>query len=145
MFLQSHRAFDTVADYDPETGHFETFSRRIEPNRLAVQPSGAFDFIAGKLVLLYRLGDALYLDIDGRRLRLDTHVIEVRPVNGRRVFRVSSAGQPVAELAYDAPPLDRPLSTDRTPFIEEEHFDFGLFLHNVSRDASRQKRMYRNG
>jgi hypothetical protein len=26
--------------------------------------------------------------------------------------------------------------------VEEEHFDFGLFLSNLSQDRSRQSRMY---
>ena len=145
MLLQSHRSFDTIGDYDPTTGRFDTFSRRAEPNRVTGQLSGAFDHIGGKRVLLYRLADSLYLEIDGQRLPLEKHVVEVRPVNGRRLLRVLSAGRVVAELTYDLPPLDPPLSVDPTAFAEEEDFDFGLFLHNVSHDPSRQMRMYRSG
>jgi len=48
----------------------------------------------------------------------------------------------ILELTYDPPIIDPPLSEDPTAFVEEEHFDFGLFLANLSRDQSRQARMY---
>lgn len=145
MLLQSHRSFDTVGDYDPMTGRFEIFSRRAEPNRVVGQLCGAFDHLGGKRVLLYRLADNLCLEIDGQKLSLDKHVVEVRSVNGRHLLRVLSDGRIVTELTYDPPQLSPPLSLDPTAFVEEEDFDFGLFLHNVSHDPSRQMRMYRSG
>jgi hypothetical protein len=145
MLLQSNRSFDTLAEYDPMTGHFETISRRAEPNRVAGQLCGAFDHLGGKRVLLYRLGDILYLEIDGQQLPLDKHVVEVRSVDGRHLLRVLSDGRVVTEWTYDPPQLNPPLSLDPTAFVEEEDYDFGLFLHNVSHDPSRQMRMYRSG
>ena len=142
MLLQSHQSFDTAADYDPTTGRFDLFSRHAEPNRVAGQLSGVFDHIGGKRVLLYRLGDGLYVEIDGQRLHLETHVVEVQAVNGRRRLQVLSDGRGVIEMTYDPPLLDPPLSLDPTAFIEEEDFDFGLFLRNVWHDRSRQMRMY---
>lgn len=142
MLLQSHRSFDTAVNYDPTTGRFDPFSRRAEPNRVAGQLSGVFDHIGGKRVLLYRLGDGLYLEIDGQRLHLETHVVVVQAVNGCRLLQVLSDGRSVIEMTYDPPLLDPPLSLDPTAFIEEEDFDFGLFLHNVSHDRSRQTHMY---
>jgi hypothetical protein len=144
MLLQLHRLFDTVADYDPATGRFETFSRRAEPNRVAGHISGVYDYIGGKRMLLYRVADGLFLEIDGQRLPLEKHAVDVRHMNGRRILRVLSADKVIIELPYDPPELELPLSLDPTAFAEEEDFDFGLLLHNVSRDPSRQMRMYRN-
>jgi hypothetical protein len=95
-------------------------------------------------VLLYRLADTLYLEIDGQQLPLDKHIVEVRPVNGRHLLRMLSDGRVVTELTYDLPQLNPPLSLDPTAFVEEEDFDFGLFLHNISHDLSRQMRPYRS-
>src|SRR5262249_5869239 len=63
MLLQAYRTFDNVGDYDPTTGRFDIFSRRAEPNRAAGPPLGAFDYIGGKRMMLYRLADCLYLQI----------------------------------------------------------------------------------
>jgi hypothetical protein len=34
------------------------------------------------------------------------------------------------------------LAGDPTPFVEPEHFDFGLFVANVANDPARLERMY---
>jgi hypothetical protein len=142
MLLQSHKSFDTMADYDPATGTFVTFSRGAEPARASGQKAGAFDSIGGKRVLLFRLAGMLYFQVDSQRMRMDHYTIELRSVNGRQVLRVLSNGKVVLELTYDPPLLDPPLAEDPTPFVEDEDFDFGLFLSNLSRDRSRQSRMY---
>ncbi len=33
------------------------------------------------------------------------------------------------------------IKDDPTPFVDEEDFDFGLFLSNVAKDESRQRRL----
>jgi hypothetical protein len=43
---------------------------------------------------------------------------------------------------YVAPVLDPPLHEDPTPFVEDEDFDFGLFVHNVTNSA-RRRAIYR--
>ena len=143
MLLQSHQSFDTVADYDPTTGTFNTFSRKAEPGRVSSgHRGGVFDHLGGKRVLLYRLAGVLYLEVDGQRILMEGHVVEVHPVNGDRVLRVLADGTVVFELTYSPPHLDPPLSDDPTAFVEEEDFDFGLFLTNVSRDRERQARIF---
>lgn len=142
MLLQSHNSFDTMADYDPVTGTLVIFTRSADAAGASGEKAGAFDEIGGKRVLLFRLGGVLYLQVENQRMRMDDHAIELRSVNGRRVLQVRSNGKVVVELTYDPPLLDPPLSVDPTPFVEEEDFDFGLLLSNLSKDRSRQSRMY---
>lgn len=50
-------------------------------------------------------------------------------------------GVPLFTWTYQRPVID--LSQyDPTPFIEEEHFDFCLFVHNVVNDPGRRERIY---
>jgi hypothetical protein len=142
MLLQSHKSFNTMADYDPVTGTFVTFSRSSEPARASGKKAGAFDDIGGKRALLFRLAGVLYLQVENQRMQMDDHAIELQSVHGRRVLQVFSDGKVVLELTYDPPILDPPRAMDPTPFVEEEDFDFGLLLSNLSRDRSRQSRMY---
>jgi len=143
MLLQSHQSFDTVADYDPKTGAFATLSRKAHPARMAAeQCRGVFDDLGGKRVLLYRLAGVLFLDVDGRPTPMQGQVVELYPVNGERILRGLVDGSVAFELRYRPPHLDPPLADDPTAFAEEEDFDFGLFLANVSRDPERQARMY---
>ena len=46
-------------------------------------------------------------------------------------------------LTYNRPRIDPPLELDPTPFVEEEDFDFCLFLLNVLSDPGRKERIYR--
>jgi hypothetical protein len=142
MILNRHTVFDTLADFDPTTGAFATFSRAGEPGRASGLVSGAFEYLGGRRVLLFRVAGVLYLQVEGQRMTIADHTIELRSVGGCRVLRVLSDTTVVLELPYDPPIIDPPLSEDPTPFVEEEHFDFGLFLANLSRDRGRQGRVY---
>lgn len=143
MLLLSHRSFDTVADYDPATGTITTFSRKTEPGRVSSrQGAGVFDNLGGRRVLLYRLAGVLYLQVDDQRITMEGLAVEVHSAKGDRVLRVLADGAIVFELTYRPTHLDPPLSDDPTAFVEEEDFDFGVFLANVSRDRGRQARMY---
>ena len=142
MILDCYTDSYTMGYYDPVTGTLTTFSRKEEPGRARGQSSGLFDHLGEKLVLLFRLDNVLYLQVEGQRMPMADHAIEVRSVNGRQVLRVLSNSKVVLELTYDPPIIDPPLSEDPTPFVEEEHFDFGLFLANLSKDQNRQDRIY---
>jgi hypothetical protein len=43
---------------------------------------------------------------------------------------------------YQRPLIDPPLKYDPTPFIEEEDFDFCLFVYNVANNPGRKARIY---
>ncbi|WP_162655987.1 hypothetical protein [Tuwongella immobilis] len=92
--------------------------------------------------MLYRWCGMLYLQIADLQLPMDRHVVELRSDNINRTLRVLADGAVVCELRYNVQPLDPPLLDDPTPFIEDEDFDFGLLLANVSQDNTRQQRMF---
>ena len=142
MILKCHTEFDKMGEYNPVTGTLSTFSRKAEPGRVPAQISGLFDQLGGKLILLFRLAGVLYLQVDGQRIPIGDHAIDLRSVNGRRVLRVRSGSKSVLEVMYNPPIIEPPLSEDPTAFVEEEHFDFGLFVANLSKDKSRQGSLY---
>lgn len=43
---------------------------------------------------------------------------------------------------YQRPTIDPPLKYDPTPFVDEEDFDFCLFVYNVANDPGRKARIY---
>lgn len=143
MLLNSNRVFDTLAEYDPTTRMLVTFSRAAEPERARSHVSGVFDYLGGKRLVLYRAGEDLWLDIDGMPIRIDTIGIKVECRGEERLLRAFSSDHLVFEVGYELPKLDPPIADDPTPFIDEEDFDFGLFLQNIARDKSRQARIYR--
>jgi hypothetical protein len=142
MILKRHTVFDILADYDPATDTFVTFSRTSDPGRASAQVTGAFDFLGDTRVLLFRLEGILYLQFSTQRMRMADHTIEVKSISGGRVLRVLSDKAVMLELIYEPAIIDPPLSQDPTPFVEEEDFDFGLFLANLSHNRARQARVY---
>jgi hypothetical protein len=47
-------------------------------------------------------------------------------------------GKSVSELEYELL-NDGPIPGDLTPFIDDEDFDFGLFVSNISKDQDRRE------
>lgn len=105
--------------------------------------SGDFVIVNGLLVALYRRDDELRVRVGRDETVLRAGAVE-RTVVGRRakVSVRSTSGERLA-WAYDLPVLDPPLSLDPTPRVNEEHYDFGLFLLGVSGDPERIERMFR--
>jgi len=105
--------------------------------------SGDFVIADGVLVALYRVGDELRLRVGRDETTLCTGAVE-RTVAGQRakVIVRSTSGERFT-WEYDLQPLDPPLSSDPTPGVEAEHFDFGLLLVRVAGDPARIERMYR--
>jgi hypothetical protein len=142
MILKRHKIYDRLAEFDPSTGKLDEFSRSADSRRAEGAIMGFYDTLGGTRALLFRLAGVLYLQIGAERVSLADHAIELHNVSPRRLLRVLSRGVKVIEAAYDAPETDPPLSEDPTPCVEEEHFDFGLFLANLSRNRSRQARLF---
>jgi len=123
---------DVLAEYDPLTGAFTTFYRKAVPLRVSsAVPQGLFDILGDKRVLLYRLDGILYLDVGGKSMPMESLVVELGPRGSTRTLRVLVKGIVAAEVTYEP-----------TPFIEDEDFDFGVLIANVSRDKRRQSEMF---
>jgi len=56
---------------------------------------------------------------------------------------VEGAGNTLLQLLYKRPDLNPPLELDPTPFVEEEQFDFGVFVQSIVNDPARGNRIYR--
>jgi hypothetical protein len=144
MRVNSNNIYAEVGEFDPATGKFSTFERDSAPN--AGQPMrGFYQDVGGALVVFYR---------DAGRLRLRAGDLEVsadeslslrwRLVDATETdlnHRVAEDG--AAELTITAPdvapvtlrypsgPPEIPLALDPTPYVEYDHWDFGLFIKNV--------------
>jgi len=95
------------------------------------------------VLILYREADVLHLRLDDTDFELtdDTRIELSRgDVN---VLTAVRGGTVLFSLKYQPPVIEPPLEIDPTPFVEEEHFDFGLFVYNIMRDVDRRSRIYR--
>ena len=143
MILQSKDDFDKLVDLNPETGAYRFQSRKEHPDISSSWSSGAFSILNDTVFMLFRNNGLLYFHAGDRTIELaDDVTSSLTNENNNRVFQLLKNGKPEICLKYLPPVHDIPLSADPTPFIEEEDFDFLLFVHNVLKKASRRNTIY---
>ena len=142
MILQSHTDFDLLAALDPSIPSIQFLSRKQHPE-LPALIAGSFSLINEMMVSLYRTRGNLYFRIADQEFELTDEVSSRLEVGGvGRKFRLLKGENVLVELTYSTPEFEIPLSNDPTPFVEQEHFEFLLFVHNVLTDPGRRNRVW---
>jgi hypothetical protein len=145
ILLESHDRFDELVELEPTTGQLRWYSKQDSPNMAARPIHGSFSQLDAHRVFLYRQTDVLHLRVDDTDVELtdDAHVELVR--GDTNVLTVVRSDVPILCLEYKpyvADEIDR-WRMYMSPFIEEEHFDFGLFVWEVTQNADRRSAIYR--
>lgn len=144
VLLESHDKFDDLVELEPTTGQLCWYSKRDNPN-MAIRPiHGSFAQLDTHLVFLYRQAGVLHFRVDDTDIELtdDTCVELIR--GETNVLIVKRDNVRLLYLVY------KPYVTDEidqwrmymNPFIEEEHFDFGLFVWEVTQNTERRSTIY---
>jgi len=147
IILRNYNIFSECATYSTSQKQLEVFHT---DSPYQVKVSGEFSYLGGVLVKIFRLEDSpILLEIAEKRhvfenLKITTHDVE-RISNGfeirqKRHIVIQESERVVFDTDYDE--ISLTFEFDWTPMIEDEHFDFGLFLENLSNDAKRQKRLW---
>lgn len=143
MILQSNDYFDQLAELDPGTGIYRLLSRKQNPELTTRPPAGGYSMVDGTMLCLYRIEGVLYLRVGDREFKLTddvTSTLTREDKNG--VFRLVQGSNVLFVFKYLLPVHEVSLSLDPTPFIEEEDFDFLLFVHNVLTETGRRHGIY---
>lgn len=139
MLLQSHENFNYVADFDPRSGHITKMHRSEAGDLLLQTLRGHCSRLGEDNAVLYRLDRELRLRLGGRDLPVgQADRVEWTSDGTTSTLEVEFEGE-IASVCYPSGPS---LEGDPTPFVEPEHFDFGLFIANVAGDAGRSARIY---
>lgn len=142
MILACHDIFDQLAELEPSDLSVRLLSRRHHPE-LTASIVGRFSIINEMMVSLYRMHGVLYFRIADQKFELTEDTSSTLETDGNnRKFRLLQGEKVVVDLSYLTPELEIPLSIDPTPFVEEEHFDFLLFVHNVLIQPGRRNRLW---
>ena len=145
MILQSNDRFDEIAQFDPVTGNYRLLSKKANRELVTGPISGGYSLVGQALLALYRKNEDLFVWIDNREFLVSDTVSSALIEEGdQKIFRLLDNERPIATFKYSPPVSEIPRGLDPTPFVEEEDFDFGLFLHNVLTEPGRRKRVYRD-
>lgn len=143
MILESKDDFNQLVELDPSNGTYRFLSRKQEPELTTTPPSGSYSIVNGTMMSLYRIDGVLYFRVGDHDFKLTDDVTStLTREDNNRVFQLIQDGNSRVIFRYLPPVQEVPLSIDPTPFIEEEDFDFLLFVHKVLTETGRRHRVY---
>ncbi|WP_297891177.1 hypothetical protein [Shewanella sp.] len=139
IWLQSNDKFDEVAEYDHGKGTFTMASRNSLGSKAPSSTDGIFALLSVVFVALYKFGQELFIRIGDQCIPLtDDVVVSVSGDAKNKQLTVEKSGQVIARINY-ALDVSKKFPDDPTPFIEDEDFDFGLFISNISKNDARKR------
>jgi hypothetical protein len=139
LWLRSNHSFDTLLELDPSTEDTRVVRASELSDTAPKKINGFFDYLGATLVGLYAHNGRLMIRIANDVISLDSKIsVTVSGEATCRVLTVSrDTGAPLS-VTYSL----RSQSTcgaNPTPFVEQEYFDFGLFVANVVSDTNRRR------
>lgn len=165
MLLQSFTTAREFAEFDPQTGSLNRFLKEgAEMEALQAEMQGRYESVEKDLLVFYRQDALLHLRIAANdyaineqtesRLRTSwtDRVIRrtsppglqsalTRLARSYSTFELIKNGTTLVTVRYPTP-ASSISAADFTPFVEDEDFDFVLFVHNVLSDPSRRAHIW---
>lgn len=143
MYLEAFGRYPTVAEFDPASNYFSELNRLEDKVPPDARFWGYFDKLGGQLLLLYRVGEELFLRHNNQDNRIDDDVSASFTEGAMNRLLVTRGDETMVDITYPHPKEWR-IPFDTTPFVEDEDFDFGLFIANVLTEPGRRRRVFRN-
>lgn len=143
IWVQSKDEFDCVAQFDPATGVLGKHSRAALGVVAPTWPeiAGSFSEVKNGAFVLYRYRGQIFLRAFGNVYELDNQtVVNVCGTGFKRRMSIQTMGCCVLDMEYELVSRNA-ISCDPTPFVEDEDFDFGLFVSNMSKSRERREVM----
>ena len=139
LIVRSQDRYDEFAELEPATGHVRHF-QVAGSSADTVPSSGWYSLLGGQMVSLYALGGDLYLLMNGKSYHLDHgSSVEFSRQASENELTLRQNGEVLAKLRYLRPEIDPSLDEDPSGFVDEEDFDFGLFVFNVLANQDRRE------
>jgi hypothetical protein len=140
MLLQSQDAFDTLFELEAPTGPPKELSKSRDPALRAAHTAGTCSWVDGHFAAIYVRDRRLWVRVDSVEVCVDSDVTaELLRSQELSVFAIRKARMPLLQMQYRVPRIDPPLGVDPTPFIDQEDYDFPLFVSRILSDPARRK------
>ncbi|MBN1254275.1 MAG: hypothetical protein JXA50_03285 [Deltaproteobacteria bacterium] len=139
IFLQNNNNFDEIAEYDTETGNYYLHLKSTLKSKQPIKTNGFYAFLSDMFFALYVDKGELKLRFTKSIIILSDNIkIEISGKPESRNLQIIEDRNILFEHKYS---IDIPnnFQDDPTPFVEDEDFDFGLFIANISKDKIRKK------
>lgn len=138
LWLQSNAKFDEIAEFNPENMEFKKLSKKMRGSSVPEKLDGFFsDYGTGWLALYKKDGKLIFASNRKAFILNDNTIVNVSGSTNQRKLDVVRDGEVIYSTLYllDATAT---FQGDLTSFIEDEDFDFGLFVSNISKNPDRK-------
>ena len=141
LILQSRDVFERLASLQPESNQVTWFAR--QPG-MHYSIQGTIAEVGDYLCFLYRQDGVLHFRANDEDFILDEGVsVQLRDmIKDHKQLSIHRDDSQLFALEYRVPEPIPPLDQDPTPFVEEEDYDFCLFVYNVANSKNRRETIY---
>lgn len=139
IWLQSNETYNEIAEYDHFSGSYLIKSRDSVSKSSLSNIDGTYAFLSNEFVAIYKFGTEMFVRIGTHSIQLIGDVkITVKGDPASRKLSVKKNKEELVTVNY-ALNNSNVYSHDPTPFIDDEDFDFGLFISNIASNESRKR------
>ena len=149
IYLQCMNEFNKVAQLNPLSGKVVFFSKNKQPDEANQPKIGTFACVDDKIICFYRYNNELNIKINKDHFILSDsisskwHIKEGATKSSLiAIFSILDNNKVLFNWEYSPFTSRKPLIGDDTSFIDEEDYDFCLFIHNVLCSKERRKGIY---
>jgi hypothetical protein len=136
ILLYSNDRYLESAILDLATNELAIFAEHADPSGSQIV-QGSFSNTPVGYAFLYRREGVLWFQFDGRTTRIDDETqSRLEDLGSKRRLVLLRGGGTVFDIVYDKPELLLPIEEDPSN-VDEEDFDYLLFLHNLVHDPGR--------
>lgn len=147
IYLQSKELFNQFAKLNIETGeaHYENKSNLIEGEKILF--SGTFSEVDNEAVFFFRHDGQLFLKIKDKTFLIHDYTTsnwEIMKSNTiYAIFSISEGGKVIYKKKYRPFTSKKVIKDDLTAFVDEEDYDFFVFINNVLNSRERRTDIYK--
>lgn len=139
IFLRNYDAFNDIISYDEASGNWHRITAEQKNVLSSHDISGFFAMLSSKFCGIYSLGRDIFICVGDLRVALNEKIkITVIGSPEKRHLTILDDGKIIGSHIYSVDTANQ-FENDPTPFIEDEDFDFGLLIANISESTGRQE------
>ena len=139
FLLRNNEQFNDIVAYDAENGRWQRLDPESKKEVDSADVSGFFTILSSKYCAIYRSGQEIVACVGDVQIPLSHRVkINVTGNPAKRRLTISQDANVIVNHEYSLDTSNH-FEDDPTPFIEDEDFDFGLFMANIAGSQERQE------
>ncbi len=141
IWLRCYEKYDCVAEFELNSSSLKKHSQEALGKNFGLSIDGWFSQMEQGIFIFYKYENNIVFRAYDKEFVLDDkttiHVSGPRELRKLQIIRDNI----VIHETFYSPPGEGMIKGDPTPFVEEEHFDIGLFVSNISKDPKRKARL----